>query len=90
MAKIMIVDDDPQVITLLKRYLSVEGHEVIATTHSSKAIILANDEHPDLFILDLMMPPPDGFTVRQHLLARMTTLPSHLISMNSLFGYQPC
>lgn len=63
MAKIMIVDDDPQVITLLKRYLSVEGHEVIATTHSSKAIILANDEHPDLFILDLMMPPPDGFTL---------------------------
>ncbi|HMU92005.1 MAG TPA: response regulator transcription factor [Anaerolineales bacterium] len=63
MPKIMIVDDDPQVITLLKRYLSVEGYEVIATTHSAKAVPLANTEHPDLFILDLMMPPPDGFTL---------------------------
>ncbi len=63
MPKIMIVDDDPQVITLLKRYLSMEGYEVIATTNSSKAIQTAGEMRPDLFILDLMMPPPDGFTL---------------------------
>ena len=63
MPKIMIVDDDQQVITLLKRYLSMEGYEVIATTHSSKAIQTAGETRPDLFILDLMMPPPDGFTL---------------------------
>jgi DNA-binding response OmpR family regulator len=41
----------------------VEGYEVIAITQSVKAIQTANTEHPDLFILDLMMPPPDGFTL---------------------------
>lgn len=63
MPKIMIVDDDPQVITLLKRYLSMEGFEVVGITQSSKALQTANAMLPDLFILDLMMPPPDGFTL---------------------------
>jgi DNA-binding response OmpR family regulator len=61
MAKILIVDDDAQVTTLLKKYLSSKIFEVITINQSSKAIQTANLIHPDLFILDLMMPPPDGF-----------------------------
>ena len=61
MTKILIVDDDPQVTTLLKKYLSSKNFEVAAINQSSKAIQMANLIHPDLFILDLMMPPPDGF-----------------------------
>jgi DNA-binding response OmpR family regulator len=61
MAKILIVDDDVHVTTLLKRYLSSEGYEVTTQNHSSKAIQTANSIHPDLIILDLMMPQPDGF-----------------------------
>jgi two-component system alkaline phosphatase synthesis response regulator PhoP len=63
MAKILIVDDDVQVTTLLKSFLTSEGHEVTGITHSSKAIQAANSIHPDIFLLDLMMPPPDGFTL---------------------------
>lgn len=63
MPKILIVDDDAQVISLLKSFLSSEGYEVTGITHSSKAMQAANSIHPDLFILDLMMPPPDGFTL---------------------------
>ena len=61
MAKILIVDDDPKVTTLLKRFLSSEGHEVTAINQSSKAIRTASSIHPDLFILDIMMPQPDGY-----------------------------
>lgn len=63
MAKILIVDDDVHVTTLLKRFLSSEGYEVTAINQSSKAIQTANSLHPDLIILDLMMPQPDGFKV---------------------------
>lgn len=61
MAKILIVDDDVQITTLLKKFLSSAGHETTGLSDSSKAIGTANSIHPDLFILDLMMPQPDGF-----------------------------
>lgn len=61
MFKILIVDDDAQVTTLLRKYLSSNKFEVITTNQSSKSIQMANLMRPDLFILDLMMPPPDGF-----------------------------
>ena len=63
MAKILIVDDDAQVTTLLKKVLTAEGYDVTAINNSSRAIQTASSLHPDLFILDLMMPPPDGFTL---------------------------
>ncbi len=61
MIKILIVDDDVQVTTLLRKYLSPKKFEVAAINQSSKAIQMADLMRPDLFILDLMMPPPDGF-----------------------------
>src|SRR6266498_5582489 len=61
MIKILIVDDDVQVTNLLRKYLSPKKTEVVTINESSKAIQMASSLHPDLFILDLMMPPPDGF-----------------------------
>jgi DNA-binding response OmpR family regulator len=61
MAKIMIVDDDKQVTDLLQRLLVIEGYETVAINDSARAVETARIENPDLFLLDLMMPPPDGF-----------------------------
>ena len=61
MAKILIVDDDVKVTTLLKRFLSSAGYEVTAINDSSKAVQTANLVRPDLFIFDIMMPQPDGY-----------------------------
>jgi DNA-binding response OmpR family regulator len=61
MAKILIVDDDIKVTTLLERFLSSIGHEITAINQSSKAIEAAVSIQPDLFILDIMMPQPDGY-----------------------------
>ena len=57
----MIVDDDIQATTLLEKILSVEGYEPITVNESWKAVQVARSANPDLFLLDLMMPDPDGF-----------------------------
>jgi DNA-binding response OmpR family regulator len=61
MAKIMVVDDDKDATTLFEEVLAMQGHQAIALNESSLALELANQVEPDLFILDLMMPEPDGF-----------------------------
>jgi Response regulators consisting of a CheY-like receiver domain and a winged-helix DNA-binding domain len=61
MAKILIVDDDRQVTFFLEKLLSIEGYEATALNESSKALEMARSIKPDLFILDLMMPEPNGF-----------------------------
>lgn len=69
MVKILIVDDDPHVTALLKKYLSAKNFEVVTINQSSKVITTARLMDPDLFILDLMMPPPDGFELCRQLRA---------------------
>ena len=61
MAKILIVDDDVQATTLINEVLSMHGYQTTVVNESALAIAVAKLIHPDLFVLDLMMPPPDGF-----------------------------
>jgi DNA-binding response OmpR family regulator len=63
MAKIMVVDDDKQASTFIAEVLAMDGHEAIVVNESSKAVETALSTLPDLFLLDLMMPEPDGFKV---------------------------
>jgi len=63
MAKIIVVDDDKASTDLFKQVLLMNGYEVITINESSKVMESATEEHPDLIILDLMMPDPDGFKV---------------------------
>lgn len=63
MAKILIVDDDEEITTLFDKFLTEEGHNVVTVNDSSKALEVADSVNPDLFLLDLMMPQPDGFKV---------------------------
>lgn len=61
MTKIMVVDDDKDATALFEEVLRAEGYDPILLNESAKAIQIAKQEKPSLFILDLMMPEPDGF-----------------------------
>lgn len=63
MAKILIIDDELQTTTLLEMLLSEKGYETVSVNDSSQAVRVAQETSPDLIILDLMMPEPDGFKV---------------------------
>jgi DNA-binding response OmpR family regulator len=70
MVKILIVDDEIQVTTLLDRLLSMEGFEVVVVNDSSQTVEVADATRPDFFILDLMMPQPNGFELCRLLRAK--------------------
>ncbi len=64
LAKIMIVDDEPINIMVVKRYLELEGYENYATTtDSTKALEEMTLEKPDIILLDIMMPKVDGLEI---------------------------
>ena len=63
MAKILVVDDDIHATTLFETLLTAKGYEAIIVNDSSVAVEVAKSTKPDLIILDLMMPEPNGFEV---------------------------
>ncbi|GAP14911.1 threonine synthase [Longilinea arvoryzae] len=72
--RIAIVDDNPQVRQLIRRILQSQGnYTLFEATNGLEAIDLAKKEHPNLIILDLMMPEMDGFAVMDALQADSET-----------------
>ena len=63
--KILIADDDPQILRALRIILGAKGYQVITAANGAEAVSAAVDEHPDMFLLDLGMPQLDGIEVIQ-------------------------
>lgn len=61
--KILIVDDDPQMIRALRITLTVKGYYVVSAATGAEAIAMAREQTPDLYLLDLGMPGMDGTAV---------------------------
>lgn len=69
--KILIVDDEPANVALLEEILTENGYTRFEATTSSKDVLAGCKQfRPDLVLLDLMMPPPDGFTILESLRAQ--------------------
>ncbi|HEX6620823.1 MAG TPA: response regulator transcription factor [Solirubrobacteraceae bacterium] len=56
----LVVDDERALVDVVARYLEREGFDVLAAYDGEQAVALARDEHPDVIILDLMLPGIDG------------------------------
>ncbi len=59
-AKILLVDDEPDILEIVGYNLSQEGYQICTATNGKEAIVKAKAELPDLIILDVMMPEMDG------------------------------
>ena len=65
--KILIVDDDPDILEALSMILEAQGHQVATARDGVEGLANLKSEKPDLMILDLLMPKMDGFAVCKEL-----------------------
>jgi len=61
--KVLIVDDDPKLVELVKIYLNRDGYRVITASDGTEGLKQAREGHPDLIVLDVMLPGMDGFEI---------------------------
>jgi DNA-binding response OmpR family regulator len=60
---ILIIDDEPTLVEILELYLRREGYHVLTATNGQEALTLIEAQHPDLLVLDLMLPGVSGLDV---------------------------
>lgn len=80
--RILVVDDEPEVIRLLTVQLRGAGYEIESASSGNQALAKFEEYHPDLVVLDINMPPPDGYEVCSRI--RQTSgIPIVMLSANS-------
>jgi DNA-binding response OmpR family regulator len=72
MGKVLIVDDEPDVLLLLRVNLEAAGHQTVLAADGETALSRIDDSQPDLVLLDIMMPVMDGWGVLRALSERET------------------
>ncbi len=66
-AKILVIDDEPQVTEIVETFLSSAGHEVFVDNVAAEGLKRAKELEPDLILLDIMMPEIDGYDICNNL-----------------------
>ncbi len=84
MSRILVIDDDPSIVELVKVNLELLGHQVSVASDGIKGLALAQQNRPDMIILDVMMPDLDGFTVCQRLRHNPQTNPIPVLMLTAL------
>lgn len=84
--KILVVDDEVTVRSLLKDFFTPRGYEVITAADGKEGLALAAKEAPDVILLDVMMPGMDGMEVCRRLKANETTGVIPVIMMTGVVG----
>lgn len=79
---ILIIDDDPDIVTAVRVTLEKVGHRVISATNGHQGQLVAEQQKPDLIILDMMMPRRGGFPVLESFSRRKDVPPIIMITAN--------
>ena len=84
MSRILLVEDNPDLMEAVQSSLEDDGHEVFLATRASQAVALAVGQHPDAVLLDLGLPDRDGYQVLEDLRARQILVPVLIVSARNL------
>lgn len=83
MARVLVIDDEPDVLLLCRLNLEHAGHEVYEALSADIGLTIAREVRPDVVVLDVMLPARDGFDLLVTLLADEPSLPVLLVTVRS-------
>lgn len=84
MKKIMIVDDEPGVVKMIRYLLEKNSYLVVSATEGEEGLKLIQEEKPDLILMDIMMPTLDGNEVMKRLKGSEATKDIPIIMLSAL------
>ena len=84
MAKIVVVDDDPAILELVKINLELQNHSVVTAPDGETGYALIQQHQPQLVVLDVMMPGVDGYTVAQRVRKNETLASTPILMLTAL------
>ena len=85
-ARILVVDDVPENVRLLEALLTSRGYAVVSAGDGASALELVASARPDLVLLDVMMPSPDGYAVCRYLREHEETAMLPVIMLTAAMG----
>jgi len=83
MSKILVVDDSPTTLKMVTKTLATTAHHIITAGDGEEAVKTAETEHPDLMVLDVVMPHKNGYQVCRQLKTNATTKNIKIILLTS-------
>ena len=86
MKKILFVEDESALQRAVSRVLTDEGYKMLSAMDGEAAITLAHEEHPDLILLDLIIPKKDGFAILTELKQDKATADIPIVILTNLEG----
>lgn len=81
--KILVVEDDPSILTGVTDLLESEGYDVCCATDGRQAISSYEEKHPDLLLLDIMLPEKSGYDVCRHIRGTDQLIPIIMLTAKS-------
>lgn len=83
--RVLLVDDDVEIVESMKTVLESKGYEILVARDGNQGLVLAEQENPDLVVLDMMMPKRSGFLVLERL-RRSRPVPLRVIMITANEG----
>ncbi|MEO8681512.1 MAG: response regulator transcription factor [Vicinamibacterales bacterium] len=80
MKRVLVIEDDPELLEALKDNLEAEGYDVMTARDGEQGVRVAAQQHPEAIVLDLMMPKLNGFDVCRTLRARGVAAPILIVT----------
>lgn len=84
MAKVLIVDDNKAFLDLNAAFLALDGHTVLTSDDAQETLDLVHKEHPNIVLLDIVMPNIDGYQVCQQIKEDPATRDTLVVMMTAL------
>ncbi len=82
--RVLLADDDPRVLSVVSRYLDLEGYDMSTVSDGLDAVTDRDRDRPDLIILDIMMPGIDGIEACRRIRANAATAQTPVLMFSAL------